>query len=122
MWTNDTVQFARLIAELEAAGAFADARITATLSASMDLAIDDVIDLKTRAVRLWEDAKSIGHAMGTEMWESLYPRQLITRAQAESWVGRPLSDGEMDRLDDAIPNSSIPDAVGAIVDAFDDNE
>ncbi|MFB7837814.1 hypothetical protein ACWIGW_44765 [Nocardia brasiliensis] len=45
--------------------------------------------------------------------------QLITREQAESWAGRPLSDEEMDRLDDAIPNSSIPEAIGAIVDSFD---
>ena len=39
----------------------------------------------------------------------------ITRAQLEAWAGRPLSDGEVDTLDDAIPNSSIPEAVGVIV-------
>ncbi|MGW4720856.1 hypothetical protein [Nocardia sp. NPDC004260] len=45
-------------------------------------------------------------------------RSLITREQAESWAGRALSDDEMDRLDDAIPNSSIPEAIATIIDSF----
>ena len=54
MWTNDTVQFARLIAEMEAAGAFTD-DLLADLATSMDLRPSDVLDLKDRAVRLWEE-------------------------------------------------------------------
>lgn len=39
----------------------------------------------------------------------------ITRDQLEAWAGRTLTDDEVYALDDAIPNSSIPDAVGTIV-------
>jgi hypothetical protein len=46
--------------------------------------------------------------------------ELITREQAESWAGRALSDDELERLSDAIPNSSIPDAVDTIVSSWDD--
>lgn len=45
--------------------------------------------------------------------------ELITREQAEHWAGRPLSDEDLERLDEAIPFSSIPDAISAIVDSFD---
>jgi hypothetical protein len=48
-----------------------------------------------------------------------YPK-LITREQVESWAGRALSDDELERLSDAIPNSSIPDAVDTIVSSWDD--
>ncbi len=42
----------------------------------------------------------------------------VTRDQLEAWAGRELTDEEVTRLDDAIPNSSIPDAVEAIVGSF----
>lgn len=42
----------------------------------------------------------------------------ITREQIECWAGRRLSDDEIARLDDCIPNSSIPDAIGEIVAQF----
>lgn len=42
----------------------------------------------------------------------------ITRDQLECWAGRELSDDEVARLDDAIPMSSIPEAIGTIVDSF----
>ncbi|WP_194838622.1 hypothetical protein [Nocardia sp. XZ_19_369] len=51
--------------------------------------------------------------------ESATPLQLITRAQAESWARRPLTNEDMDRLDTAIPHSSIPEAIATIVDGFD---
>ncbi|GAA0918924.1 hypothetical protein [Nonomuraea longicatena] len=44
---------------------------------------------------------------------------ILTRGQLESWAGRQLTDGEIDRLNDAIPCSSTPDAIGMIVAAFD---
>ncbi len=47
------------------------------------------------------------------------PTVEITREQLEAWAGRPLSDDEVARLDEAIPNSSIPEAVEAIVASFD---
>ncbi|MEU7905863.1 hypothetical protein [Actinoplanes sp. NPDC049118] len=39
----------------------------------------------------------------------------ITREQVECWAERALTDDEVSRLDDCIPNSSIPDAVADIV-------
>ncbi|MEU8327331.1 hypothetical protein [Micromonospora sp. NPDC048839] len=39
----------------------------------------------------------------------------ITREQLESWAGRTLTDDEVYRLDDCVPDSSIPDAIDAIV-------
>jgi hypothetical protein len=44
----------------------------------------------------------------------------ITREQLEAWAGRALTDDEVHALDDAIPNSSIPDAVGTIVAGMDE--
>lgn len=39
----------------------------------------------------------------------------LTRDQLEAWAGRELTDEEVYLLDEAIPNSSIPDSVGVIV-------
>lgn len=41
----------------------------------------------------------------------------LTMEQLRSWAGlhRDLTPDELDRLDDCIPNSSIPDAIGTIV-------
>ncbi|WP_433206900.1 hypothetical protein ACQP1G_20890 [Nocardia sp. CA-107356] len=55
MWTNNLVQFARLVAELEAAGAFTE-EIMGCVAASMDVTSQDVIELKDRAVRIWQEA------------------------------------------------------------------
>jgi hypothetical protein len=46
--------------------------------------------------------------------------ELISREQAEAWAGRALTDDDLARLDEAIPNSSIPAAIDAIVASFDD--
>jgi hypothetical protein len=43
------------------------------------------------------------------------PSVVITREQIECWAGRALTDDEITRLDDCLPNSSIPDAIGDIV-------
>ncbi len=42
----------------------------------------------------------------------------ITREQLESWARRPLTDHEVSRLDDCIPDSTIPDAVADITSTF----
>lgn len=55
-------------------------------------------------------------AAGERSWE------LISKEQAEEWAGRALTDKDMDRLDDAIPHSTIPDAIGTIVSSFDPDE
>ncbi|MEV0297132.1 hypothetical protein [Nocardia sp. NPDC050710] len=124
MWTNNTVQFARLIAELEAAGAFTDEVMT-SLAASMDLRAKNVRELKNQAIGLWEEVLShanpaawIEEVMGSGAFGSVPEWQLITKSQAESWAGRPLTAAEMDRLDDQIPNSAIPEAIAEIVAGF----
>ena len=43
---------------------------------------------------------------------------LITGEQAAEWAGRSLSVDELDRLSDCIPFSSIPDAIGTVVDSW----
>jgi hypothetical protein len=48
----------------------------------------------------------------------LAPGVVLTRCQIESWAGRWLTDEEIGRLDEAIPNSSIPSAVGSIAAAL----
>lgn len=42
----------------------------------------------------------------------------ITREQLEAWAGCKLADAEVDAIDDAIPNSSIPDAINEITAAI----
>lgn len=41
---------------------------------------------------------------------------LLTREQIEEWAGRALSDAEIERLEGAIPWSSIPEAINVIVE------
>ena len=38
----------------------------------------------------------------------------ITREQLEAWVGHRLTDEDVAEIDDAVPNSSIPDAIACI--------
>jgi hypothetical protein len=45
----------------------------------------------------------------------------LTRGQLNEWAGFELTDDELARLDDAIPNSSIPEAVGVIADSIREN-
>ncbi|MFJ5984445.1 hypothetical protein [Lentzea sp. NPDC092896] len=56
MRTNDTVQFARLIAELAATGRF-DNDAVASVSTAARMRPSDVIELKDHAVRLWEEVQ-----------------------------------------------------------------
>jgi hypothetical protein len=39
---------------------------------------------------------------------------VITREQAEAWVGHPLTDAQAEWIEECIPNSSIPDAIETI--------
>ena len=45
----------------------------------------------------------------------------LTREQLEDWAG-PLTDDQVERLDECIPNSSIPEAIGDIVGGMKDND
>jgi hypothetical protein len=45
----------------------------------------------------------------------------ITRGQLEAWAGRKLTDEEVRRLDDAFPNSSVPEAFATMVDALNED-
>jgi hypothetical protein len=40
----------------------------------------------------------------------------ITREQIEAWADMKLTDEQVEQLEEAIPNSSIPEAVGVIID------
>jgi hypothetical protein len=42
----------------------------------------------------------------------------LTRGQLEAWAGMRLTDEQVDRLDEVIPNSSIPEAISAIADQW----
>jgi hypothetical protein len=70
-----------------------------------------------QVVRVWElAAKLAEHRLDADVVP------LITREQLESWAGRPLTEDDLDRLDDAIPNSSIPEAIGEIVAGMDSRD
>lgn len=43
---------------------------------------------------------------------------VLDRVQLEAWAGRPLTDADVRRLEAAIPNSSIPEAIAVIVSAI----
>ncbi|MFB1299594.1 hypothetical protein ACAG24_029235 [Mycobacterium sp. pW049] len=47
------------------------------------------------------------------------PAEPMTADQASSWAGRPLTADELDRLSEAIPHSSIPEAIDTIVASWD---
>lgn len=55
-WKSNAIQFPRLIAELEAAGAFTP-EITKTLCTEMDLTIEEISELVDRAQDEWEKIK-----------------------------------------------------------------
>lgn len=55
-WSNNAIQFPRLLAELEAAGAFTSG-VMADLRDSMDLSTEDINGLMERANRSWERSK-----------------------------------------------------------------
>lgn len=52
MWTNDYVQFGRLIVELDEAGVFTD-----DLIGALPMSSEDVHRLRKRAAGLWDDVQ-----------------------------------------------------------------
>lgn len=56
-WKNDEIQFARLIAELEAAGAFTQ-EVMEFLEESTDLTYEQISELVDRAQASWERTKA----------------------------------------------------------------
>jgi hypothetical protein len=56
-WLDDNIQFPRLIAEAEAAGAFPE-RVAFAMADSMDLQIGDVYAIVNRAQDKWEKIKA----------------------------------------------------------------
>jgi hypothetical protein len=57
-WNNNLIQFARLIAEIEAAGGFTE-QLVQDLCASMDLEKNQVMELVDRAQKLWDENKDM---------------------------------------------------------------
>ncbi len=53
-WKNDLLQFARLLAEAEAAGAI---KISKSLCESMDLTKEEVMEVLDRAQHAWDTIK-----------------------------------------------------------------
>jgi len=56
-WQDNAIQFPRLIAELEAVGAFTY-EVVQDLQTSMDLDEQDIMDLLDRAQSEWDDIKA----------------------------------------------------------------
>lgn len=50
------------------------------------------------------------------------PGVTLTREQLEAWADRELTDDEVYEIDEAVPHSSIPEAIGVIADQFNDDE
>ena len=65
MWSNDTVQFARLLAEIRAAGL--SRQLLFLLRQSMDLENAQIAELFTRAEAAWEKIKERGYVYKTQM-------------------------------------------------------
>ncbi len=125
MSTNTTLQLVRFIAEAATANAFTD-QVIESISTAMDLDPDEVTALIDRAIWMSKHELSQAHPpvlidnlTGTDITDPGCGYQLITKDQVQDWVVRPVTDEEMDRLEDAIPLSSIPDAIDTIVASFD---
>lgn len=53
-WENNSIQFPRLIAEMEATGFFEQSENLDALLESMDLEMDDLAELIERASTIWD--------------------------------------------------------------------
>ena len=58
-WKNNSLQFARLIAELEMAGAFTKKNLMADLRESMDLTDAEICEIVERASNEWDRIKLV---------------------------------------------------------------
>jgi hypothetical protein len=91
-WQDDKLQFARLIAELEAAGAFT-ASVMDDLCSSMNLSNIEISDVVDRAQKFWEEAKAMPtitelHAEGEMMEEYPAGRNNEDSEQVWEWKDR----------------------------------
>jgi hypothetical protein len=57
-WEVNSLQFARFIAECEAAGVFCDSERMLLVADSMDLDTDEVFEIVSRAQKFWDDYKA----------------------------------------------------------------
>lgn len=68
-------------------------------------------------VQVWELAAQLAeHRLNADV------AQLITHEQLECWAGRALDSDDLRQLNEAIPHSSIPDAISEIVAGMDDED
>lgn len=91
-WQDDKLQFARLIAEMEAAGAFT-ASVMDDLCASMDLSNIEISDVVERAQKFWKAEKAMPtiaelHAEGEMMEENIIGRNNEDIEQLWEWRNR----------------------------------
>lgn len=105
MITSEAVQLARLVTALDSAGAIND-ELRDVLEATAGITPDRIASIVAYSRELCDE---------TAPQTNAHPLELISREQAEAWGGRHLSEDDLACLDDAIPNSSIPDAIGTIV-------
>lgn len=63
-WSNNEVQFARLLCELEEAGAWLTS-VTQHVLASMDITLEQLTELQDRATKVWDEAKEQARAEAT---------------------------------------------------------
>lgn len=88
-WERDAIQFPRLIAELEAVGAFTD-EVLSALAAEMDLEIEDIGELVERAQAAWEQEKNGYYYPHIQLWCDLtqslpyYTELEVRRARADN--------------------------------------
>ena len=54
-WQKNQIQYPRLIAELEACGAFENRQIINDLCDSMDLTKEDILEIVERASNYWDE-------------------------------------------------------------------
>lgn len=59
LWEVNSIQFARFIAECEAGGVFSDKDRMEQVAGEMDLSLDEVYELVSRAQTEWDDFKAI---------------------------------------------------------------
>lgn len=56
------------------------------------------------------------HRDGPTFVFTCHPGLTLTRNQLEAWAGRPLTEQDVASLTEALPHSSIPEAIGTIAD------
>lgn len=81
-WFNNELQFARLLSELNAAGAWTEETLEA-VRCSMDLSVEDLERLRSRAERVWTDSLETLEANGLLEEIRTYAHDAIAQSRAE---------------------------------------